>query len=780
MNWKISKIEVSSFKAFKHIVLDLDGSSLLTLDGPNGFGKTSIFDAIELLLTGGIKRIHQLFNTLMMSNRTNYDDNLLWNTRSGKNDLAIKIEFTNGNRRLTLARQTPAGDFDVKSNNRADQFAHFMLYELPDFSSNDYNAHNLRDEAFIEELFGKNFRENFSYLNYLEQGQNQLLHTRVDKRKEALNNLFNISDVKAETDNCKSVATRLTKFIGDSKRAADLLRLKTESESLKGMIQADLGTVQYKKLSTTELQPGWDKETPFPTYSADIHAQYIENIRRLQGLVTLKSTIQIRDRNDAIENYIEINSDAVRSLAGFGIDLGKLDGLDLIKKELNELAEAGGIVKRGATVIKADEANSLREWHPGRLEWFLEQIATRDSLQKTSSANTSAAAELARLKTEVLAEHAKLYPDDQLCPMCGADWQAHDNMLQKIEFRSNQINDALSADGLALITLTGAMTTELATIDAQIQSRESQASVGYISALHNALLRDKARLPAVTQLAVQLQAEGVLINYPFSDNAEVVDTRTQELITAIRSKKTAEIHPLPDDWRTVISAAFNEIQDFYVLELQMLKEKEMYVTAKGNEAQSSRLKDCLDELLIIELENKAAQMAKDKVSKLKATLEKTERSYSEQTIAEIELIFHIYSGRLIQNYQRGLGLFIESKDGKELRFLTAEKSEHDAILSMSSGQVSALSLAFFLSLNRVYSSVPLILIDDPSQSLDEVNIASLTDLLRCEFYNRQLIVSSHEDDISAYMRYRFTKAGLNTRSLNMQRLAKDASSRELK
>ena len=130
--------------------------------------------------------------------------------------------------------------------------------------------------------------------------------------------------------------------------------------------------------------------------------------------------------------------------------------------------------------------------------------------------------------------------------------------------------------------------------------------------------------------------------------------------------------------------------------------------------------------------------------------------------------------RLIQNYQRGLGLFIESKDGKELRFLTAEKSEYDAILSMSSGQVSALSLGFFLSLNRVYSSVPLILIDDPSQSLDEVNITSLTDLLRCEFSNRQLIVSSHEDDISSYMRYRFAKAGLSTRSLNMQRLAKEA------
>ncbi|WP_252959318.1 hypothetical protein [Pseudomonas simiae] len=123
-----------------------------------------------------------------------------------------------------------------------------------------------------------------------------------------------------------------------------------------------------------------------------------------------------------------------------------------------------------------------------------------------------------------------------------------------------------------------------------------------------------------------------------------------------------------------------------------------------------------------------------------------------------------------------MGLFIESRDGKQLRFATAEGSEHDAILSMSSGQISALSLAFFFSLNKVYSKTPIIMIDDPSQSLDEVNIASLTDLLRCELKNRQLIVSSHEEDISSYMRYRFARAGLPFKSFNMQRLAKGAES----
>ncbi|MCK9606214.1 MAG: AAA family ATPase [Methylomonas sp.] len=84
MSWKITRIEIYSFKAFKHIDLDLGTSSLLTLDGPNGYGKTSIFDAVELLLTGQIKRIFNLFTTLMTKNKSNYDDNLLWNTRSGK------------------------------------------------------------------------------------------------------------------------------------------------------------------------------------------------------------------------------------------------------------------------------------------------------------------------------------------------------------------------------------------------------------------------------------------------------------------------------------------------------------------------------------------------------------------------------------------------------------------------------------------------------------------------------------------------------------------------
>lgn len=281
MNWKIKRIEVSNFKAFKHIDLNLDTSFLLTLDGPNGYGKTSIFEALELLLTGQIKRIQNLFSTLMTANRKNYEDNLFWNTRSGKKDLSIKIEFINDQRKLVLARHAPAEALETKTNNRADRFQIFSLYELPDFESKAYTIENRRENEFLDDIFGKNFRENFSFVNYLEQGQNKLLYTRVDERKDSLGNLFNISDIATEIENCRSIASKLTKFIGDDSRKATEAALEIECRDLREMIQADLSNAEYKKISTVDPEPSWDKEDPFPTYDAESHAQYLESIRKL-------------------------------------------------------------------------------------------------------------------------------------------------------------------------------------------------------------------------------------------------------------------------------------------------------------------------------------------------------------------------------------------------------------------------------------------------------------------------------------------------------------------
>jgi exonuclease SbcC len=121
--------------------------------------------------------------------------------------------------------------------------------------------------------------------------------------------------------------------------------------------------------------------------------------------------------------------------------------------------------------------------------------------------------------------------------------------------------------------------------------------------------------------------------------------------------------------------------------------------------------------------------------------------------------------------QTGLGIFLERADGEQkdtpLQFKTARGSEHDAVLSMSSGQISALALALFLALNKKYAETAFVFIDDPTQCMDEINIASLSDLLRVELRDRQVIMSTHEQDIANYLIYRYSKAGLSHQKINL-------------
>ena len=58
---------------------------------------------------------------------------------------------------------------------------------------------------------------------------------------------------------------------------------------------------------------------------------------------------------------------------------------------------------------------------------------------------------------------------------------------------------------------------------------------------------------------------------------------------------------------------------------------------------------------------------------------------------------------------------------------------------MSSGQLSAVALAFLLCMNQVYSSrrsCSLLMIDDPVQTVDDVNMVGFVDILRYSFADR--------------------------------------------
>ncbi|WP_292954583.1 MULTISPECIES: AAA family ATPase [unclassified Neptuniibacter] len=773
MNWKISRIEIASFKAFRKLTLNVSESSLLTLDGPNGFGKTSIFDALELLFTGKISRIKRLFSNVMTGGKSNYEDNLYWNIRSTASDLYIKVELSDGPNDLILARHARATSRQPATN-RADKFEPFLLYQLESFDSDDFSKDNLRDESFIAEIFGDNFRGNYSLLNYLEQGQNEyLFSTRLDRRKDALEELTNTTQINKEISKCKDAERKLNQKLKENEKAS--LELVEERKSLNALLVEDLEEVEYAQICTSEIQPEWDKEQLFVNYSKEAHDKYLECVYKISELIGLKHVIKVRIDNDKIESYISRNNEIIKLLAQLGKTTTRLNDLDASKKVIDSLTSAYTTLQKGPNLISFEEIEKLIVWVPEEFKKLKSQIAQRDNLIKATTASTTISTEIARLKDELVNNHFKLVADDKDCPLCGADWESHSSLLTAIAERAKAIESTLSIDGQKLIEVVKLISGALDVLSAKVTTRLTTINTTYDENLHQLLLTHKEKISLVQNLIKRLETGSYTCPDTYTLDSGEVANRFSDLVKVIRTRKKEEVAALPEHWRSTLYGAFKSEDDFYLLDSSVLDKKIKYISMCANKSQNTEIHKISLKLAQIIREGKAVVSARDKMKQLKELLIKVEKTYSDQTISEIELIFHIYSGRLIQNYQRGLGLFIESRDGKHLRFSTAERSEHDAILAMSSGQISALSLAFFFSLNRVYSRVPIVLIDDPSQSLDEVNIASLTDLLRCELNDRQLIVSSHEEDISSYMRYRFSRAGLKNLTLNMQSLAKDAS-----
>ncbi|HAP4787791.1 TPA: hypothetical protein IUX34_002475, partial [Enterococcus faecalis] len=148
------------------------------------------------------------------------------------------------------------------------------------------------------------------------------------------------------------------------------------------------------------------------------------------------------------------------------------------------------------------------------------------------------------------------------------------------------------------------------------------------------------------------------------------------------------------------------------------------------------------------------------------------KNYLETLISKLEITLYIYTGKIIQNYPGGLGVFmsIESK-GSYLKFLANYNDDIDIFSKLSTGQLSAFVISLVLAMNRKFSTkeFSLLLIDDPVQSMDELNVSSFVDLLRNEFSDYQVIVSTHEERISNFFKYKYKMSNLNTESINVRK-----------
>jgi len=103
---------------------------------------------------------------------------------------------------------------------------------------------------------------------------------------------------------------------------------------------------------------------------------------------------------------------------------------------------------------------------------------------------------------------------------------------------------------------------------------------------------------------------------------------------------------------------------------------------------------------------------------------------------------------------------LENDKGLELTVssVTAPEDRHPAHLRLSAGQRSALAISVFWTLNTAFLSIPdIILMDEPVQNIDELNILNFLDGLRwfVETTNKQVFLTTASQRIQALARKKF-------------------------
>lgn len=203
MQYKIVNLRVKNFKCFDNakfyeFCIDYEKNPII-LSGPNGFGKTTFFDAIELIFSKNITRL----NTAIENKKTNLGKNILLNKANVDGYVVLTLKRQE-NEFLTL--------FAKISNNNKLEIENSICYgDIKKFISTEEldsflcNYDNWKD-AVDNKTSIKYRAENFNVYYYVSQAESvHFLKRTISDRKNAMNVLLKTDFI----DERKSVVTDL-------------------------------------------------------------------------------------------------------------------------------------------------------------------------------------------------------------------------------------------------------------------------------------------------------------------------------------------------------------------------------------------------------------------------------------------------------------------------------------------------------------------------------------------------------------------------------------------
>lgn len=853
---KIKKIYLQNFKGiYEKKIVDFE-SQVSLLIGPNGFGKTTIFDVIELCVTGKIFRTSQKDD--VTKHQKDYIKPFYQNTVN--QEVIVKVWLTKNEdgveKDLIIVKHLPRdNDGRSKNSGRRNKPTDFNLLDTYKEKPKNFDDNELKiDEAtpieqkHINQFFG--FKETdfdikdiYNLFNYLQQEEiTFFLKKSENDRKNSLSFLFQTKNQEEEYNKLKMWERNLKVIHNEISKKINEIKAINLEESVEYKALFPYKEIEFDKKDLFEDMNLIVTESKFKHYHKELSniISFLENF----SLVDYENKIMFKEleKNETDYEFLDYFtlSNLIRDKYSFikeKFDLLENDQLltgyilkDCIKN-YKKYKETNLKIDNFEKFLKFnkldDQLNELLTYDFNKMPFELEKLRDLCDLQKQVKESTKSLDLSIKNIIESrnhLNKHFKEVSKklaNHICPYCGENWENSEKLLLSFKEREQTFRELYSNQLSKLTYIERRLEEEYVIptkkyIDKYLEENKrtdekiinklkelDEAKIDYkkyddlnldvsiqwsfpkdFEALKLDLTKLKNRIYEKLPVSKNVYSKmkkfyGVSFesnmnkfqkNIPMSYlNSYIISAESEKVTTDKQNQLSKKLADFINQYKNNFKYDHDKVKDEHqIYERYFEKNKKLI---KSIDIQDFKQKKNYINYIYSMKKHHILKMYEDRESKLRNIIGKISENktfYNEKIkehkklmVENIKVPFYIYTAKILQNYQQGMGVFLSTKDNDSIRFLTDATSNHDAIHHLSSGQLAVISLAFTLAINKTYNmsnNLKFLVIDDPIQEMDALNVHSFVELIRHEFLqDYQLIFSTHNDSNALYMKYKFEK-----------------------
>lgn len=216
---KLKRIQIKAFRLFDNVDLSFVNqrftekgcANFVSIYAPNGFGKTSLFDAIEFGMTSNIRRLKlkNFKENMKYENMLSDFSSFIHNKKSPEEDIHIRLELEGYKNRIVDRVISKSEEQTLLSGDGENKFFSEAILSQDWFS--EFLSVNDAETRF--KLFMENFHESQDLLEYYSQLKTTA--TSLTREKGKLTKELNALEKKLQNDIDEHILERLDKVVVD-------------------------------------------------------------------------------------------------------------------------------------------------------------------------------------------------------------------------------------------------------------------------------------------------------------------------------------------------------------------------------------------------------------------------------------------------------------------------------------------------------------------------------------------------------------------------------------